>query len=158
MRPGVWHQGDFATPTAHGGYLIHGRSHATLNPGGVRIGTSEIYRQVESIHEILESVVVGQKAGDDVRIVLFVVMRDGCELSDELIQTIRRRIRSGTTPRHVPSLVAAVPDIPKTRNGKVTEIAVRDALNARPVDNTDALANPEALEHMSFPPNRGGLV
>lgn len=146
--PGAWHQGDFATRTVHGGYVIHGRSDATLNPGGVRIGNSEIYRQVDGIHEVLESVVVGQKAGDDARIVLFVVMRDGCELTDELIQTIRSRIRSGTTPRHMPALVAAVPDIPKTRNGKITEIAVRDALNGRDVGNTDALSNPESLEYI----------
>ena len=145
--PGAWHQGDFATRTSHSGYLIHGRSDATLNPGGARIGTSEIYRQLDGIHEVIESVVVGQRSGDDVQVAMFVVMREGYELTDELIRTIRSRIRSGTTPRHMPSLVAAVPDIPKTRNGKITEIAARDALNGRHAA-TDALANPEALDYI----------
>lgn len=146
--PGAWHQGDFATRTSNGGFLIHGRSDATLNPGGVRIGTSEIYRQLDGVYEIIESVVVGQRSGDDVKVAMFVVMREGYELTDELIQDIRSRIRAGTTPRHMPSLVAAVPDIPKTRNGKITELAVRDALNGKDAGNTDALANPEALEYI----------
>lgn len=143
---GAWHQGDFATRTSNGGYIIHGRSDATLNPGGVRIGTSEIYRQLEGIHEVLEAVVVGQKFGDDVKVAMFVVMREGHQLTDDLIADIRARVRAGTTPRHMPSLVAAVPDIPKTRNGKITEVAVRDALNGRDAGNTDALVNPEALD------------
>ena len=143
---GAWHQGDFASRTEHGGFIIHGRSDATLNPGGIRIGTSEIYRQLENITEVLESVVVGQKWGADVRVVLLVVLRSGFELTDELVRRIRRQVREGTTPRHVPAIVLAVPDIPKTRNGKITEIAVRNAVNGQPAGNTDALVNPEALE------------
>jgi acetoacetyl-CoA synthetase len=145
--PGVWHQGDFAEWTEHGGVVIHGRSDATLNPGGVRIGTAEIYRQVDAIAGVQESLVIGQRWDDDVRIVLFVVLPDGAALDDELAATIRRRIRTGASPRHVPARIVAVPDLPRTRSGKLTELAVRAVVHGEPVKNTEALANPEVLEH-----------
>jgi acetoacetyl-CoA synthetase len=143
--PGVWAQGDFATWTEHGGMVIHGRSDTTLNPGGVRIGTAEIYRQVEGVPEVLESLVFGQQVGNDVRIVLLVRLADGVALDDGLVAAIRTRIREGTTPRHVPALVVAVEDLPRTRSGKLAELAVADVVNGREVRNTTALANPEAL-------------
>ena len=145
-KPGVWCHGDYAMLTAHDGVIIFGRSDATLNPGGVRIGTAEIYRQVEKHDEVLESVAVGQEWDGDVRVVLFVKLRDGVELTDDLIQKIRSTIRANTTPRHVPAKVLAVADIPRTVSGKITEIAVRDMIHGRGVSNTDALANPESLE------------
>lgn len=145
--PGMWHHGDFAMRTPAGGFVISGRSDTTLNPGGVRIGTAEIYRRVDALPEVDESIAVGQPHGSDTRIVLFVRMAAGCELTDELRDSIRRRIRSDLSPRHVPAVIAAVPDIPRTRSGKMTEAAVRDAICGRPVNNTSALANPEALEH-----------
>ncbi|MFQ5557588.1 MAG: acetoacetate--CoA ligase [Acidimicrobiales bacterium] len=145
--PGVWHHGDFASPAPGGGYVISGRSDATLNPGGVRIGTAEIYRRVDTMDEVAESIVIGQERGGDTRIVLFVRMAEGHELTDEVRDRIRDRIRSELTPRHVPAVIAAVPDIPRTRSGKITELAVRDVVHGREVTNTDALANPEALEH-----------
>ena len=145
--PGVWHHGDFASSTAAGGFVISGRSDATLNPGGVRIGTAEIYRRVDTLAEVEESIVVGQPWGADTRIVLFVRMAAGCELTDELRDVIRRRIRTDVSPRHVPSVIAAVNDIPRTRSGKMTETAVRNVVCGRPVPNTSAMANPEALEH-----------
>jgi acetoacetyl-CoA synthetase len=126
--------------------MIHGRSDAVLNPGGVRIGTAEIYRQVEKITEVLDSVAIGQQWQDDVRVVLFVRLRDGVELDQGLEQRIREVIRANTTPRHVPARIVAVTDIPRTISGKVVELAVRDVVHGRPVKNTDALANPEALE------------
>ncbi len=135
--PGVWHHGDWAEITEHDGIVIYGRSDATLNPGGVRIGTAEIYRQVEQIDEVLESVCVGQEWEGDVRIVLFVKLRDGVVLDDALRERIRRQIRENTTPRH---------DIPRTMSGKITELAVRDVIHGRPVANVEALANPQALE------------
>ena len=144
--PGMWHQGDFAEWTEHGGIIIHGRSDATLNPGGVRIGTAEIYRQVEGLDEVDESLVIGQRWDDDVRIVLFVVLRDGATLTDELEGEIRKRIRSGASPRHVPARIIAVHDLPRTRSGKLTELAVRAVVHGEPVKNTEALANPEALD------------
>jgi acetoacetyl-CoA synthetase len=144
--PGVWCHGDFAEWTAHGGMIIHGRSDATLNPGGVRIGTAEIYAQVEQIPEVLEAVAVGQDWDNDVRVVLFVRLADGVKLDDPLRETIRRKIRSGATPRHVPAKVVQIADIPRTKSGKITELAVRDAIHGRPVKNTEALANPEALD------------
>ncbi len=144
--PGMWHQGDFAEWTEHGGVVIRGRSDATLNPGGVRIGTAEIYRQVEGLDEVHESLVIGQRWGDDVRIVLFVVLRDGADLTDELEARIRARIRSGASPRHVPARILAVRDLPRTRSGKLTELAVRAIVHGEPVKNTEALANPESLE------------
>jgi acetoacetyl-CoA synthetase len=146
--PGVWHHGDFAEWTSHGGMIIHGRSDATLNPGGVRIGTAEIYAQVEQMPEVVEALAIGQKTPDnDERIVLFVRLAEGVELTDALREEIRRRIRTGASPRHVPAVIAAVPDIPRTRSGKIVEIAVRDVVHGRPVKNVEALANPEALEY-----------
>ena len=144
--PGLWHHGDFAEWTEHGGIIIHGRSDATLNPGGVRIGTAEIYRQVEQLPEVQESIVVGQDFDHDVRVVLFVVLKPGIELDAGLKDRIRKRIRDGTTPRHVPSKIIAVTDIPRTKSGKITELAVRDILHGREIKNREALANPQALE------------
>jgi acetoacetyl-CoA synthetase len=143
--PGVWAHGDYGEITAHGGFIIHGRSDAVLNPGGVRIGTAEIYRQVEQIEEVLESIVIGQQWQDDVRVVLFVVLREGLVLDDALRQRIREQIRRNTTPRHVPAKILQVADIPRTLSGKIVELAVRNVVHGEPVKNTDALANPEAL-------------
>jgi len=145
--PGAWHQGDFAAWTEHGGLVIHGRSDATLNPGGVRIGTAEIYRQVEQVPEVAEAIAVGQDHEGDTRIVLFVVLREGEVLDDDLRDRIVRRIRENTTPRHVPAKVVAVPEIPRTRSGKITELAVRAVIHGEEVRNVEALANPEALDH-----------
>jgi acetoacetyl-CoA synthetase len=145
--PGVWAHGDYAEITGRRGMLIHGRSDAVLNPGGVRIGTSEIYRQVEKLDEVLESIAIGQDWDDDVRVVLFVVLGDGVELDDALQQRIRKVIRDNTTPRHVPARIIAVPEIPRTISGKIVELAVRSAVHGEEVKNTDALANPAALEH-----------
>ena len=144
---GVWRHGDWATLTERGGLIIHGRSDATLNPGGVRIGTAEIYRQVESFDEIEEALVVGQNWDNDVRVILFVKMAQGAVLDETLATAVKARIRSGATPRHVPRHVIAVTDIPRTRSGKITELAVRDIIHGRPVKNTEALANAEALDH-----------
>ncbi|MDH1681942.1 acetoacetate--CoA ligase [Ectopseudomonas chengduensis] len=144
--PGVWAHGDYAEETAHGGLVIHGRSDAVLNPGGVRIGTAEIYRQVEKVPQVLESIVIGQDWQGDVRVVLFVRLRDGVTLDDTLREEIRRVIRANTTPRHVPAKIIQVADIPRTLSGKIVELAVRNVVHGRPVKNTDALANPQALE------------
>ena len=144
--PRVWAQGDYAEISRHGGYIIHGRSDAVLNPGGVRIGTAEIYRQIERIEEVLESVVIGQQWEDDVRVVLFVVLRPGLTLDEALCDRMRRLIRANASPRHVPAKILQVGDIPRTRNGKIAELAVNDVIHGRPVKNTDALANPESLE------------
>jgi acetoacetyl-CoA synthetase len=144
--PGVWCHGDFAEWTKHGGVIIHGRSDATLNPGGVRIGTAEIYAQVEQIPEIAEAIAIGQEWERDVRIVLFVRLQDGAVLDDALIERVKKQIRAGASPRHIPAKIIAVADIPRTRSGKITELAVRDVVHGRPVKNTEALANPEALE------------
>ncbi len=145
--PGVWAHGDYAEITEGRSMLIHGRSDAVLNPGGVRIGTSEIYRQVEQLDEILESIAIGQDWDDDVRVVLFVMLREGVELDDDLKQKIRKAIRDNTTPRHVPAKIIAVPEIPRTISGKIVELAVRSTVHGEEVKNTDALANPDALEH-----------
>ena len=145
----VWAHGDFATWTPHGGMVIHGRSDTTLNPGGVRIGTAEIYRQVERVDGIEEALVFGQQAGDDVRIVLLVRLSTGTELTDELQAEIRSRVRSGCTPRHVPAVIVRVDDLPRTRSGKLAELAVADTVNGRPVRNTTALANPEVLDDIA---------
>lgn len=145
--PGVWHHGDYARLTSRGGLVVLGRSDAVLNPGGVRIGTAEIYRQVELLPEVLESVVIGQQWEGDVRVVLFVRLREGLTLDEALTGRIREQVRRNTTPRHVPARVLQVADVPRTRSGKIVEIAVRDAVHGRPVRNTEALANPEALEH-----------
>ncbi len=145
--PGVWHHGDYALLTGRGGLVILGRSDAVLNPGGVRIGTAEIYRQVEQLEEVLESVVVGQDFANDVRVVLFVRLREGLTLDESLRDRIRRQIRANTTPRHVPAKIVQVPEVPRTISGKIVELAVRDTIHGRTVKNTDALANPAALEH-----------
>ena len=145
--PGVWAQGDYAEQSEHGGLVIHGRSDAVLNPGGVRIGTAEIYRQVERIEAVMESVAIGQQWQGDVRVVLFVLLRDGVELDEALQQRIRSEIRQHATPRHVPARILAVKDIPRTRSGKIVELAVRNVVHGQPVKNTEALANPEALDH-----------
>ena len=144
--PGIWAQGDYGEITPHGGIVIHGRSDAVLNPGGVRIGTAEIYRQVEKIPAVLESVCIGQDWDDDVRVVLFVVLRPGLALDDALRDQIRATIRAHTTPRHVPARIVQVADIPRTRSGKIAELAVRQIVHHLPVKNTEALANPEALD------------
>jgi acetoacetyl-CoA synthetase len=132
--------------TAHDGLVIYGRSDATLNPGGVRIGTAEIYRQVEQFEEVAESLVIGQDWRGDLRIVLFVRMREGSTLSGELQEKIRKGIRENASPHHVPKRIIQVADIPRTISGKITELAVREVVHGRPVKNRDALANPEALE------------
>ena len=144
--PNVWHHGDFIELTEHGGIVIYGRSDATLNPGGVRIGTAEIYRQVERMDEVEEAIVVGQDWHNDVRVVLFVRLTEGTELDEDLVARIKARIREGCTPRHVPAKVLQVADIPRTKNNKIVELAVRDVIHGRPVKNREALANPEALE------------
>lgn len=142
----VWCHGDFAEWTVHGGIIIHGRSDATLNPGGVRIGTAEIYNQVEQMPEVLEALAIGQEFDDDVRIVLFVRLQPGYQLDEALEKSIKAKIRTGASPRHVPAKVIAVADIPRTKSGKITELAVREVVHGRPVKNKEALANPEALD------------
>ena len=144
--PGVWCHGDYVELTEHDGLIVYGRSDATLNPGGVRIGTAEIYRQVEDLDWVVESIVIGQEWEGDVRVVLFVILRQGLTLDDDRIDAIKARIRTNCTPRHVPARIVQVADIPRTKNDKITELAVRDVVHGRPVKNTDALANPDALE------------
>jgi acetoacetyl-CoA synthetase len=144
---GVWRHGDWVELTERGGMIIYGRSDAVLNPGGVRIGTAEIYRVVERMEEVLEALVVGQDTGDDVRVVLFLKLREDAELDDALMTRVKREIRAGASPRHVPAVVCAVPDIPRTLSGKIVELAVRNVIHGRPVTNRDALKNPEALEY-----------
>jgi acetoacetyl-CoA synthetase len=144
--PGVWCHGDFAEITAHGGFIIHGRSDATLNPGGVRIGTAEIYAQVEQLPEIQEAIAIGQDWEGDARVVLFVVLKPGLALDQALEAAIRKKIREGASPRHVPAKIVQVADIPRTKSGKITELAVRDVVPGREVKNKEALANPEALD------------
>ena len=146
---GIWAHGDFAELTTNGGLVIHGRSDAVLNPGGVRIGTAEIYRQVEKLDEIVESIAIGQNWKDDVRVVLFVILRDGVALDADLHKRIRSVIRENTTPRHVPAKIVAVPEIPRTKSGKIVELAVRWVVHGDVVKNTDALANPEALAYFA---------
>jgi acetoacetyl-CoA synthetase len=145
--PSVWRHGDYIEINAHGGVKIHGRSDTTLNPGGVRIGTAEIYRQVEQIEEIADSIVVGQDWKNDVRVILFVQMASGFELTESLKQKIRQTIRVNASPRHVPAKIIAVPEIPYTLNMKKVELAVKNVLENKPVVNKDALKNPEALEY-----------
>ncbi|MEE4236690.1 MAG: acetoacetate--CoA ligase [Anderseniella sp.] len=144
--PNTWCQGDFAEWTEHGGMIIHGRSDATLNPGGVRIGTAEIYAQVEQIPEVIEGCAIGQDFDNDVRVVLFVRLAEGVELDDALQKKIRDKIKTGASPRHVPARIVAVADIPRTKSGKITELAVRDVVHGRTVKNVEALANPAALD------------
>jgi acetoacetyl-CoA synthetase len=143
----VWHHGDYAALTDHDGVVIYGRSDAVLNPGGVRIGTAEIYAAVESLDEIIEAVAIGQDWKRDVRVVLFVRLKPDINLDDPLKKKIRDTIRAHTTPRHVPAKIVAVPDIPRTLSGKLTELAVRNVVHGLPVKNIDALANPQALDH-----------
>ena len=159
--PGIWAHGDFGeirehpetnTTPAQRGVVIHGRADAVLNPGGVRIGTAEIYRQVEKLEEVLESLAVGQQWDDDQRVVLFVRLREGETLSEALCDRIRETVRTNTTPRHVPAKILQVPDIPRTLSGKIVELAVRNVIHGEPVKNQEALANPEALEHFADRP------
>lgn len=142
----IWCHGDFAEWSERGGMIIHGRSDATLNPGGVRIGTAEIYNQVEQMGEVLEALCIGQEWDNDTRVILFVVLAEGVELDDDLVRKIKLKIRTGASPRHVPAKVIPVKDIPRTKSGKITELAVRDIVHGRKVKNQEALANPEALE------------
>ncbi len=145
--PNVWRHGDWCEETEHGGLVIYGRSDAVLNPGGVRIGTAEIYRQVEQLDTVVESLVIGQDWNGDVRVVLFVKLKEGLVLDENLVSAIKRRIRENTTPRHVPAKILQVADIPRTKSGKIVELAVREVVHGRPVKNLEALANPDALEH-----------
>jgi len=142
----IWTHGDYASWTERGGMVIHGRSDATLNSSGIRIGTAEIYRVVEQFDEVTEAIAIGQEWDDDTRIVLFVRLADGVELDDDLVTSIKSELRTKCSPRHVPALVRAVADIPRTRSGKIVELAVTEVVHGRPVKNIEALANPEALE------------
>lgn len=144
--PGVWCHGDYVEHTTHGGFIIYGRSDTVLNPGGVRIGTAEIYRQVEQMPEVLESLVVGQDWQGDVRVILFLILKKGFALTPELMDKIKQQIRTQASPRHVPAKMIQVPDIPRTKSGKIVEVAVREIIHGRPILNRSALANPEALE------------
>jgi acetoacetyl-CoA synthetase len=145
--PDVWRHGDWCEITEHDGLIIYGRSDAVLNPGGVRIGTAEIYRQVEKLDEVMESIVIGQEWQNDVRVVLFVRLRENLQLDEALSRRIKEVIRANTTPRHVPAVILQVPDIPRTKSNKIVELAVRAVVHGQPVKNAEALANPEALEH-----------
>ena len=156
--PGIWAHGDFASWTPHDGLVIHGRSDATLNAGGVRIGTAEIYRQVERLPEVLEALAVGQEWDDDTRIVLFVRLADGVALDDELVGTIKRVLRENCSPRHVPAKIVAVDDLPRTRSNKLAELAVADVVHGREVRNKEALANPESLGVLQGPSAAGELT
>jgi len=144
--PGVWCHGDYMELTERDTCVIYGRSDAVLNPGGVRIGTAEIYRQVERLSEVMESLVIGQDWDNDVRVVLFVRLREGLVLDESLIKKIKAQIRSSTTPRHVPAKIVQVADIPRTKSGKIVELAVRNVVHNQSVKNKEALANPEALD------------
>ncbi len=147
--PGVWHHGDFIEITEHGGVKIFGRSDATLNPSGVRIGTAEIYRVVEAMEEISDSIVVGQNRENDVRVLLFVKPAPNVELTEDLKNKIKKNIRDNASPRHVPAFILPVSDIPCTLNGKKVELAVRNMIEGKPVTNRDALANPQALDQFA---------
>ena len=148
----VWCHGDYAELTNHRGFIFYGRSDAVLNPGGIRIGTAEIYRQVEQINDVVESIAISQEWGTDTRTILFVKLRNGLLLSKDLISTIRKQILKNTTVHHVPAKILQVTDIPRTKSGKIVEIAVRDIVHGRPVKNREALANPEALEQFKNRP------
>jgi acetoacetyl-CoA synthetase len=143
--PNVWCQGDYVQVTQHGGIIVYGRSDAVLNPGGVRIGTAEIYRQAEQIEEVMEGLVIGQRWHGDVRVVLFVRLRNNVHLDEELIARIKKRIRENASIRHVPAKIVQVADIPRTKSGKIVELAVRSVVHGEPVKNKEALANPDAL-------------
>lgn len=142
----VWCHGDWIEKTDHGGFIILGRSDATLNPGGVRIGTAEIYRQVEQVPEVMESIAVGQLWDNDERVILFVRLKDGISLNDDITGRIKTRIRMGASPRHVPAKIIQVTDIPRTKSNKIVELAVKEVIHNRPVRNVEALANPETLD------------
>ena len=144
--PGVWRHGDYIKITETGGIIVYGRSDATLKPGGVRIGTAEIYRIVESIDEVADSLVVGQNWNDDVKIILFVVLKNDVKLNDDLIEKIKTKIRTNATPRHIPALIHQITEVPHTISGKKVELAVTKILNGETVDNKEALANPESLD------------
>ena len=152
----MWCHGDYVERTESGGMVIYGRSDAVLNPGGVRIGTAEIYRQVEQLDKVVESLVIGQDWEGDVRVVLFVVLRPGLALDDALRDAIKAQIRRNTTPRHVPARIVQVSDIPRTKSGKIVELAVRDVVHGREVKNKEALANAEALEQFRDREELGG--
>ena len=153
QNPGMWTQGDFAESRSNsGGYVVYGRSDATLNPGGVRIGTSEIYQQVEDIDFVTEGLVVGQDFNDDVRIILFVTTKNNQELDDEKVKSIKSRIRINCSPKHVPSLIIKVPAIPRTKSGKIVELAVRKIIHGEPINNKEAIANPEVLKYFENMP------
>jgi acetoacetyl-CoA synthetase len=147
VYPGIWRHGDYIVVTERGGVVMYGRSDATLNPGGVRIGTAELYRQVEQLDEIADSVVIGQDWHNDVRVVLFVKMAEGFDLNDDIKNKIKATIRTNASPRHVPAKIIAVPDVPYTLNMKKVELAVKKVVQGQPVLNKDALGNPEALDH-----------
>jgi acetoacetyl-CoA synthetase len=147
--PKIWVHGDYAEITAHDGMVIYGRSDATLNPGGVRIGTAEIYRQVEQLPEVIESLVIGQEWENDTRVVLFVKLNTDVEFDDELKCRIKETICRNASPRHVPAVIVAVEDIPRTKSGKIVELAVRETVHNRPVKNLEALANPESLKYFA---------
>ncbi|KJS43480.1 MAG: acetoacetyl-CoA synthetase, partial [Rhodospirillaceae bacterium BRH_c57] len=153
--PGVWTHGDWIELTDTNGIVVYGRSDATLNPGGVRIGTAEIYRQVEQLPEVVEALVVGQDWDNDVRVVLFVRLRDDMDLTDDLVARIKKQVRDNATPRHVPAKVVQVTDIPRTKSGKIVELAVREVVHGRPVKNKEALANPDALDQFADRPELG---
>ena len=142
----IWHHGDFIERTSDNGFIMRGRSDSTLNPGGVRIGTSEIYQQVEDIDFITEGLVVGQDFDDDVRIILFVTTKNNQELNDEKIKSIKSKIRKNCSPKHVPTIIIKVPEIPKTKSGKIVELAVRQVINGEQINNKEAIANPDSLE------------
>jgi acetoacetyl-CoA synthetase len=152
VYPGVWRHGDYIRITEQGGVLVYGRSDATLNPGGVRIGTAEIYGPVESMAEVRDSIVVGQKWQNDIRIVLFVVLAEGLNLTEELKTAIKKRIREHTTPRHIPAVIIQIREVPRTLNGKKVEIAVSRVIHGEPVPNMESLANPQSLSQFEdFP-------
>ena len=144
--PNIWHHGDYAEIKDSGGFVIYGRSDTTLNPGGIRLGTAEIYTELEKFKEIKESVVVGQSWDNDIRIILFVVLNSNCELTEELLMTIKKQIRTNASPRHVPSKIISIMDIPRTKNGKIVELAVKNIIEGKEIKNKEALANPEVLE------------
>jgi acetoacetyl-CoA synthetase len=144
--PNIWCHGDYIVKTENEGYIIFGRSDATLNPGGVRIGTAEIYRQVEQIEEVLEGLVVGQIWQGDTRVILFVRLNKNYKLTEDLIKKIKIKVKTGASPRHVPAKIIAVNDIPRTKSGKIAELAVRDLIHSKKINNQTALANPECLD------------
>jgi acetoacetyl-CoA synthetase len=142
----LWHHGDYAEITKNGGFIIYGRSDATLNPGGVRLGTSEIYSVVDKFKEINESVVIGQKWDNDIRIILFVVLKPKNELTEILKAKLKQKIRQEASPRHVPAKIVSISDIPRTKNGKIVELAVKNLIDGNKIKNKEALANPEVLD------------